>query len=239
MQIESKEQIIERRKEIEQEILEMLKETESDFGLQDVLDVIYNEEDNDDMMKAVAMFDRGGDASELENVLELVSDAWNYFPHKALKGLSPAEMMLKYEKEDKETKPTKIFKGKKLTTKQKELLWSGDGKGPYSQVNLTKQVRILDDSVSRIFLVVEADINPTTFEIVNSNRNDEEFKNDIKIQQSLDHAEYRGPEFGYVTAAFEEEYKDNDTIARAEDALKYTQESIIKMHNYVMREYMA
>jgi hypothetical protein len=49
------------------------------------------------MIKVVAMFDRGGDASELENVLELVTDAWNYFPHKVLGGISPAEMILKYQ----------------------------------------------------------------------------------------------------------------------------------------------
>ena len=35
---------------------------------------------------------RGGDASELSNVLELVSDAWNYFPHKILGGISPADL---------------------------------------------------------------------------------------------------------------------------------------------------
>lgn len=72
----------------------MLKETESDFTLDHVRDAIYNEEDNDDMMKVVAMFDRGGDASELSNVFELVTDAWNYFPHKLLDGLSPAEKLL-------------------------------------------------------------------------------------------------------------------------------------------------
>jgi len=36
----------------------------------------------------------GGDASELSNVLELVTDAWNYFPHKVLGGISPAEKLL-------------------------------------------------------------------------------------------------------------------------------------------------
>jgi len=75
----------------------MLKETESDFTLDHVRDVIFHEDDNDDMMKVVAMFDRGGDASELSNVLELVTDAWNYFPHKALDGISPAEMILKHQ----------------------------------------------------------------------------------------------------------------------------------------------
>ncbi|TSC95893.1 MAG: Uncharacterized protein Athens101426_549 [Parcubacteria group bacterium Athens1014_26] len=112
MEIESKQpldpaqarQILERRKEIEQELVEMLKETESDFTLDHVRDVIYNEEDNDDFHKLIAMFDgstslttgRGGDASELSNVLELVTDAWNYFPHKVLGGISPAEKLLEH-----------------------------------------------------------------------------------------------------------------------------------------------
>ena len=43
------------------------------------------------------MFDRGGDMTELKNILELASDAWNYFPHKALGGISPAEKLLEYQ----------------------------------------------------------------------------------------------------------------------------------------------
>ena len=97
MEIENKEQILQRGHEIEQEIVDMLKEAESDFTLDHVRDVIYNEEDNDDMMKVVAMFDRGGDASEIENILELVTDAWNYFPHKVLGGISPAEKLLEHQ----------------------------------------------------------------------------------------------------------------------------------------------
>ncbi len=97
MQIESKEQILERRKEIEQELTDILKEAESDFTLDHVRDAIFHEEDSDDMMKVVAMFDRGGDASELSNVLELVTDAWNYFPHKVLGSISPAEKLLEYK----------------------------------------------------------------------------------------------------------------------------------------------
>ncbi|MDP3697361.1 MAG: hypothetical protein Q8R55_05075 [Candidatus Taylorbacteria bacterium] len=97
MQTESKQQILQRRKEIEHELVDMLKETESDFTLDHVRDAIYNEEENDDMMKVVAMFDRGGDTSELSNVLELVTDAWNYFPHKVLGGISPAEVLLKHK----------------------------------------------------------------------------------------------------------------------------------------------
>src|SRR3989344_8018346 len=101
MEAKSKQQILERRNEIEQELMDMLKETESDFTLDHVQDVIYHEEDNDDMMKVVAMFDRGGDASELSNVLELVTDAWNYFPHKVLGGLSPADKLLEHRNKQK------------------------------------------------------------------------------------------------------------------------------------------
>ena len=101
MEVESKQQILERRKEIEQELTDMLKETESDFTLDHVRDAIFHEEDNDDMMKVVAMFDRGGDATELENVLELVTDAWNYFPHEILGGISPAEKFLEYHNKSK------------------------------------------------------------------------------------------------------------------------------------------
>ena len=101
METETKQEILERRKEIEGEILEMLEETESDFELKDVQDAIFNEEEQDDFMHVVAMFDRGGDASELSNVLDLVTDAWNYFPHKALGGISPAEQSLKHKGDNK------------------------------------------------------------------------------------------------------------------------------------------
>ena len=97
MDTENQKQILDRRKEIEEELLEMLKETESGFGLDDIKAAIYNEEESDDMMKVVAMFDRGGDASELSNVLELVTDTWNYFPHKVLGGISPAEKLLEHK----------------------------------------------------------------------------------------------------------------------------------------------
>ncbi len=101
MQTESKQQILKRRKEIERELVDILKETESDFTLDHVREAIYNEEESDDMMKVVAMFDRGGDASELSNILELVTNAWNYFPHKVLGGISPAEKLLEYQNKKK------------------------------------------------------------------------------------------------------------------------------------------
>lgn len=92
---ESKEEILERRREIEEELREMLEETNSPFTLENIKDVVYYEVEDGDMMKIVVIFDTGKGDVELSTILELATDAWNYFPHKALSGLSPMEMILK------------------------------------------------------------------------------------------------------------------------------------------------
>ncbi len=92
---QTKQEILEYRAELEADINELLEEAGSDFTLDDVKEIIYNEEDTGDMQKIIAMFDTGETgAPELSTVLELVTDAWNYFPHKLLGGLSPAEKSL-------------------------------------------------------------------------------------------------------------------------------------------------
>ena len=97
MELENKAQILRRRKEIEKELLDMLKETKGDFGLGEIKEIIYNEDGQDSLTDIIAMFDTGQGAAELQNVLELVNDAWNYFPHKVIGGLSPAEKLLEYK----------------------------------------------------------------------------------------------------------------------------------------------
>jgi len=118
----------------------------------------------------------------------------------------------------------------KLARKQKDALWGETG--PYSQANLTIETRILDDKVSRVFLIVGVDINPLTYELVKKHR--AQFADDPKILQLLDHAEYRGQEFGYMTSAFEAEYRDESVMREAQEQLKYTIETLIKMHDFVM-----
>jgi hypothetical protein len=54
-----------------------------------------------DLTQVVAMFDTGESFDELENILEIINDAWNYFPHKILDGLFPAEKILEYQKKKK------------------------------------------------------------------------------------------------------------------------------------------
>ena len=90
----NQQEIIEKRKEIEHELEDFLKETKSDFTVEDIRETIYEEEETDDFTDLIAMFDMGQGAAELQTVTELLSDAWNYFPHKILGGKSPAEVLL-------------------------------------------------------------------------------------------------------------------------------------------------
>lgn len=97
MKVESLQQILARRKEIEQELFDFLKETNSDFTLDHIKDIIYNEEGQDDLTDIIAMFDTGQGALGLENIMDTINDAWNYFPHKIIGELSPAEKLLEYQ----------------------------------------------------------------------------------------------------------------------------------------------
>lgn len=94
-------EIFMRRKDIEKEIENMIKKTNCDFELDDIKDMIYNEDGADNLTNIIAMFDTGQGAVELHSVLELANDAWNYFPHKILNGLSPADKLLEYRNKTK------------------------------------------------------------------------------------------------------------------------------------------
>ncbi|MBU1102774.1 hypothetical protein KJ853_03945 [Patescibacteria group bacterium] len=89
-------EILKKCKEIEKELSQMLKEINSIFGIEHIKDIIYHEKDDDDLMKIVSIFDRGGSTEELGQILEIVNDAWNYFPHKSLGGLCPMDKILEH-----------------------------------------------------------------------------------------------------------------------------------------------
>ncbi len=113
-----------------------------------------------------------------------------------------------------------------------DRLWGGDG--PYSEVHLIVETRILDDRVSRTFVVVEVNINPYTYECLRAYR--ALFKSDELIQHLLDHSEYRGQPDGYVSMAFSDEYRDSEVMVEAQAAVTRCKNTIIKMHKFVMQQ---
>ena len=120
----------------------------------------------------------------------------------------------------------------KLTQNDRDKLWGEDG--PYSEIQLIIETRILDDRVSRIFVCVEIHINPFTYEIIKKNR--KLFDSDPIISQLLDHSEYRGQPFGYVTCAYQQEFTDPSILKEGKKHVEYCKNTIIKMHKFVLNK---
>ena len=87
-----------KRKEIENELENKLREIKSNFDVEYIKQIIFEEDGTDDLTDIIMLFDTGQGAIELQDVLETVNEAWNYFPHKILDGLSPAEKLLEYRR---------------------------------------------------------------------------------------------------------------------------------------------
>lgn len=118
----------------------------------------------------------------------------------------------------------------KLTKIQKEKLWGETG--PYSEVHLTIETRILDDSVSRIFVSVNVHINPFAYELLKENR--ELFADDPVIQDLIDFSEFWGMAEGYVSNAFLQEFTNERVMAEGKKAVERCKDTVIKIHKFVM-----
>ena len=121
-----------------------------------------------------------------------------------------------------------------LTAKQIAELWGESG--PYSEARCLIEHRILDDSVSRIFLRVEVNINPFTYRIIKKNR--KEFVDDKIVQELLNNAEYLGFKNGYLSTSFQGKFLVDDdemVIKEAREILNETKQALIRMHKYIIK----
>lgn len=113
-----------------------------------------------------------------------------------------------------------------LTQEQMGGLW-GDG-GPYSQVRVTREIRILDDGVSRTFYYVHASVNPTTYAVLKEREAQIE---DEEIQAFLKEATFVSDEEGYEWHVYGRPALSPRGANRA--AAKVT-EAVARMHHLVM-----
>lgn len=113
-----------------------------------------------------------------------------------------------------------------ITPAQMEGLW-GDG-GPYSHVHITRELRILDDRVSRTFFYVKANVNPTTYATLRAMGAQ---IHDPEILAFLQQATFVSEEEGYEWAVYAKEAATAGGANRVADRIR---DAIIRMHHLVM-----
>ena len=125
--------------------------------------------------------------------------------------------------------PKKKFK---LTQSDRERMWGEEC--PYSETHIKTQSRILGVSISRIFLVVEAQINPFTFEYVAKNLNS--FPVDHPVHDLVKNATYEGGSYGYVVQSGQEEFIDQESLKLVNEYLQRLTAVVIEMHEFVIAQ---
>ena len=123
---------------------------------------------------------------------------------------------------------------RKLSTQQQAKLWWDEG--PYSEVKIIIEDRLLDNYSSRQFVMVNANINPLTWEIANQNIG----SFDDEIQGMLLAAKYQDKKYWYMVSNFMEQvdYENIESILpvlkRAQIAKQRMTQNIIQLHYFVM-----
>jgi thioredoxin-like negative regulator of GroEL len=59
----------------------------------DIKDIVWNESDHNALSRLAFFVFEGKSAKEHQAVLDILQEAWNFFPHRSLNGLSPNEMV--------------------------------------------------------------------------------------------------------------------------------------------------
>jgi len=91
----SKEELVQKRADIEKQLNDIISSLGLSVSFEEIKEMIYNEQDQNALHEILSKFDNGQDVDELNKILAIVNEAWNYFPHKVLGGLFPAEKILK------------------------------------------------------------------------------------------------------------------------------------------------
>ena len=96
-------EVLMRKGQIEGKLVELLMEVKSGFNVEDIKDVIYHEDGfaAHVFAKILPMFDTGFGNADINELTSLLMDAWNYFPHDSLDGLSPAEISSEHKSKNK------------------------------------------------------------------------------------------------------------------------------------------
>jgi len=87
---------LKKRKEVEQELSFIVNKYKIKLGVEEIKEIIYEEDGQEDLHEIIKLFSNVRTLPELNNILKIINDVWNYFPHRSLGGVSPVEKRLEY-----------------------------------------------------------------------------------------------------------------------------------------------
>ncbi len=88
---EQTKEFLAKRMEIEDKLAGSLKQRKSPFTINDIKNAIYTEKGTNVIALIIRMFHVEPESAGFDDLMKFIMDAWNYFPHKSLNGLSPQE----------------------------------------------------------------------------------------------------------------------------------------------------
>lgn len=94
--VEPSSDILKKRKEIEKQLAFIVNKYKPKLSVNEIIDVIYEEQKHENLNEVIRLFGKVETLVELNNILNIIKNAWNFFPHKSLGGLSPHEKRLEY-----------------------------------------------------------------------------------------------------------------------------------------------
>jgi hypothetical protein len=113
-----------------------------------------------------------------------------------------------------------------LTPEQKQSLWGDEG--PYSQVQVIREVRILHEGLGRTFFYVKANVNPTTYHTLKAMEAQIE---DQEVLDFLKDAAFVSDDEGYEWHVYGQEAMTPRGANRMADQVT---DVVLRMHRLVM-----
>lgn len=95
--VKSSPDIIKKREEIEMKLSKILRENKISTSFYEIKDMIFEENNHKDFGEIISLFKKIKLIEDLDTIMQVISDAWSYFPHRVLGGKCPKEMVQKYE----------------------------------------------------------------------------------------------------------------------------------------------
>lgn len=139
--IMNKKEIEEKRTELKRKVSYLIGKYQVPYTLEQILEIIENEKTGKELNYLIGFFARAENIDQINEDIALITETWNYFPHKGLDGLSPVEKLEEYKKQNVRPKDLTPEKFKDLSDKDLVKILE---QGNFSQNELGELIKLME-----------------------------------------------------------------------------------------------